>query len=443
MKQALLTKALALTLACGFVVEATAQAARPARVAARSADYIVAIVNQELVTSVELEQRIARVREDAARNRQSLPDEAELRRQVLEALIEERAILSAARDSGQRIEEPELDRAVAGVAQQNQLTMAQLRERLRREGLDYARFRNNLRDQSLIERTREREVQSRIKITDAEIDAAVDAQRKAAAAAPELNIAQILVPVPEGASDAVVAERRAKAESALARVRGGEGFAGVARALSEDANRERGGEIGLRPTDRLPDLFVQAVANLKPGEVAPTLLRSGAGFHVLKLVDRKDGGALMVTQTHARHILLRPSAQLTLETAVARIEGFRRDIESGKATFEALARANSEDGSAAQGGDLGWASPGSFVPEFEEAMNRLQPGGISPPVTSRFGVHLIQVVERRTVEVEAKQLREQARNALREQRFDAAYEEWVRELRGRAYVELREAPQQP
>lgn len=443
MKQALFTKALALSLACGFVVQVAAQEARPARVVVRPADHIVAIVNQELVTSVELEQRIARVREEAARNRQSLPDEAELRRQVLESLIEERAILSSARDSGQRVEEPELDRAVAGVAQQNQLTLAQLRERLRREGIDYARFRNNLRDQILIERVREREVQSRIRITDAEIDAAVDAQRQAAAARPELNIAQILVSVPEGASEAVVAERRAKAEAALARVRGGEGFAGVAREQSEDTNRERGGEIGLRAVDRLPDVFVQAVANLKAGEVAPTLLRTGAGFHVLKVVERKEGGALQVTQTHARHILLRPSAQLPLETAVARIEGFRREIESGKASFEALARANSEDGSAPQGGDLGWASPGNFVPEFEEAMNRLPLGGISPPVTSRFGVHLIQVVERRTVEVEPKQLRDQARNALREQKFDGAYEEWVRELRGRAYVELREAPQQP
>ncbi|MBQ1762194.1 MAG: peptidylprolyl isomerase, partial [Aquincola sp.] len=203
------------------------------------------------------------------------------------------------------------------------------------------------------------------------------------------------------------------------------------------------GQIGLRPVARLPDVFVTAVANLKAGEVAPTLLRTGAGFHILKVVDRKDGGALQVTQTHARHILLRPSAQVPAEVAVRRLEEFRQQIESGKASFEALARANSEDGSAPLGGDLGWTSPGSFVPEFEEAMNRLPLGGISAPVTSRFGVHLIQVVERRVVNVDPKQLREQARNALREQKFDDAYNEWVRELRARAYVELREAPQQP
>lgn len=442
MKQALLSKALAFTLCCGVAVSVSAQSTAN-RVPVRQADHIAAIVNQELVTAFEVEQRLARVREEAARARQSLPEEAELRKQVLELLIEERAILSFARDSGVRIEDPELDRAVAGVAAQNQLTMAQLRERLRREGLDYTRFRNNLRDQMMIERVREREVQSRIKISDAEIDAAIERQRQQAAAQPEIDIAQILVTVPEGASDAVVAERRAKADAAMARVKAGEAFATVAREVSEDANRERGGQIGMRPASRLPDVFVNAVANLKAGEVAPELLRTGAGFHILKVVERKDGGALQVTQTHARHILLRPSAQVPAEVAVRRLEEFRQQIESGKASFEALARANSEDGSAPLGGDLGWTSPGSFVPEFEEAMNRLPLGGISAPVTSRFGVHLIQVVERRVVNVDPKQLREQARNALREQKFDDAYNEWVRELRARAYVELREAPQQP
>ncbi|URI09754.1 peptidylprolyl isomerase [Aquincola tertiaricarbonis] len=442
MKQALLSKALAFTLCCGVAVSVSAQSTTN-RVPVRQADHIAAIVNQELVTAFEVEQRLARVREEAARARQTLPEEAELRKQVLELLIEERAILSFARDSGVKIEEPELDRAVASVAAQNQLTMAQLRERLRREGLDYTRFRNNLRDQMMIERVREREVQSRIKISDAEIDAAIERQRQQAAAQPEIDIAQILVTVPEGASDAVVAERRAKAEAAMARVKAGEAFATVAREVSEDANRERGGQIGMRPASRLPDVFVNAVANLKAGDVAPTLLRTGAGFHILKVVERKYGGALQVTQTHARHILLRPSAQVPAEVAVRRLAEFRQQIESGKTSFEALARANSEDGSAPLGGDLGWTSPGSFVPEFEEAMNRLPLMGISEPVTSRFGVHLIQVLERRVVNVDPKQLREQARNALREQKFDDAYNEWVRELRARAYVELREAPQQP
>jgi peptidyl-prolyl cis-trans isomerase SurA len=406
---------------------------------ARAGDYIVAVVNQELVTAGEVQQRLAQVHAEAARSGAKLPPEPELRRQVVEALIEERVLVTYARDSGVKIDEAELDRAVANVAQQNRITMAQLRERLKSEGLDYTRFRNSVRDQLMVERTREREVQSRIKVSDAEIDAFLDKQRGHSPV--ELNIAQVLVTVPEGASVEEVVRRRALAEQAQARVKNGEPFEAVAKAMSEDGNKERGGEIGLKPADRLPDAFVTQVRDLKPGEVAPTLLRSGAGFHLLKLLERRDASSLTVTQTHARHILLRPGPQLGQEAAIARLADFKRDIESGKATFEALARANSEDGSAPRGGDLGWTAPGSLVPEFEQAMNALPPGGISDPVVTRFGVHLIQVVERREVTIDARQLREQARNALREQKFETAYNDWLRDLRARAYVEMREPPQ--
>jgi peptidyl-prolyl cis-trans isomerase SurA len=409
--------------------------------ATRTADFIVAVVNQELVTAVELEQRVAQVRENAARANQRLPADAELRRQVLNALIEERAILSHAREVSAKVDDPELDRAVASVAAQNQLTVPQLRERLAREGMDYARFRANLRDQLLIERVREREVTSRIIVTDGEIDAFIERERGAAAAERQLNIAQILVPVPEGASEAVLADRRARAERAQARVRAGEDFALVAREMSEDANKERGGEIGLRPVSRLPDVFVAAMQGLKPGDVAPQLLRSGAGFHLLKLLDASDGAAFRVTQTRARHILLRPSAQLGAEAAARQLAEFKRLVQAGTRRFEDLARERSEDGSAERGGDLGWSSPGAYVPEFEEAMNRLPIGGISDPVQSRFGLHLIQVVDRRDTALDAKALREQARAALREQKFEQAYNDWVRDLRARAYVEVRDAPQ--
>ena len=255
----------------------------------------------------------------------------------------------------------------------------------------------------------------------------------------ELNIAQILITVPDGAGAEVVAQRQAVAQAALARVRGGEDFATVARELSEDGNRARGGEIGLRPASRLPDPFVQQVRGLRAGEISPTLLRSGAGFHVLKLVERSDSGGLRVTQTRARHILLRPSPQLSAELARQRLSDMRSQIERGS-SFEALARQFSEDGSAAQGGDLGWVNPGAFVPEFEEAMNRLAVGGLSQPVTTRFGVHLIEVVERRETTLDAKQLREQARLALREQKYEEAFVEWVKDLRSRAYIEMREPP---
>jgi peptidyl-prolyl cis-trans isomerase SurA len=239
-----------------------------------------------------------------------------------------------------------------------------------------------------------------------------------------------------------VAERRARAEAAQARVRGGEDFAKVAREMSEDANKERGGEIGLRPVDRLPEVFVAGVQGLKPGEVAPTLLRTGAGFHLLKLVEQREGDAFRITQTRARHILLRPSAQAGAEAAARQLAEFKRLIQAGTRRFEDLARERSEDqGSGERGGDLGWTSPGAFVPEFEEAMNKLAINGISEPVQSRFGLHLIQVLERREVALDPKQLREQARAALREQKFEQAYTDWVRDLRARAYVEVRDAPQ--
>lgn len=408
--------------------------------APNNADYIVAVVNQELVTNAELQARLARIRDEAARTKQQLPPPAELRKQVLDSLIDERVLITNARETGPKLDEAEVDRAVMNVAVQNQMTLAQLRARLQQQGLPYGTFRNNVRDQIAVERVREREVNLRIRISDADVDALIEQRRAASGKSPQLNVAQILVTVPEGASAEVVEQRRARAEAALIRVKGGEDFAKVAGEISEDGNKAEGGEIGMRPADRLPDVFVQTVKLLKSGEVSPTLLRSGAGFHVLKLVERQSPAAFMVTQTHARHILLRVSAQLSAEAAGRRLAEFKREILAGTKTFEQIARENSEDGSAAAGGDLGWTAPGTFVPEFEGAMNNLEVNGISEPVVSRFGVHLIQVLERREVVLDLKQQREQARNVLREQRFEEAYLDWVRDLRGRAYIELREAP---
>jgi len=405
-----------------------------------TADYILAVVNQELVTNAELQGRLARIREEAARNKAQLPPPAELRKQVLDAMIDERVQVTNARETGAKVDEAELDRAVNNVAVQNQLTMAQLREQLKKQGIAYSSFRNNVKDQLLTERVREREVNSRIRISNEEVDALLDQRRAAAGNAPQLNIAQILVTVPEGAGLDAVAQRRARAEAALERIKAGEAFEKVAIEVSEDGNKAQGGVIGLRTADRLPDVFVEAVRTLGPGEVSPTLLRSGAGFHILKLVERKEGSAFMVTQTRARHILLRVSPQLSEAAATQRLADFRRQIVAGSKTFEQLARDNSEDGSAAAGGELGWASPGNFVPEFEEAMNKLAINGISDPLVSRFGVHLIQVLERRQTALDVKQQREQARNVLREQKFEAAYLDWVRDLRGRAYIEMREPP---
>jgi len=431
--------------ACALLAALAAGATAPAQAAnppssTSMADYIVAVVNEDLVTRNEVDERIARIRADAARNNETLPPDADLRRQVLEMLINERVIITHARATGVRVDPAELERAVANVAANNKLTVPQLRDRLQQEGLSYERFRNDLRDQILVQRVREREVMGRVRVTDGEVDRYIAREMGAGSGGQSLNIAQILIEVPESADAATVAAKRALAEEALQRVKGGATFADVAREVSADGNRERGGEIGLKPADRLPDLFVNAVRNLPVGGMTPEPLRSGAGFHILKLLDRQDAMPT-VTETHARHILLRTSPELSRQAAMARMGEIRSQIESGAVTFEAAARQWSDDGSAANGGDLGWLPVGSVVPEFAQAMNQLPAGGISQPVVSRFGVHLVQVLERREAPVDKQQLRDQARNALREQKFPAAYDEWLSELRAQAYVEMREPPQ--
>jgi len=426
--------ALSLTAAGALAI---AQSDRTLRVG----DYIVAVVNSELVTANEVEQRSARAREEARRGGGRLPPNDALRKQVVDSLIDERVMVTYARDSGVKVDEAELDRAVSSVAANNRMTMAELRRRLQADGVEFSRFRNSLRDQILVERVREREVQGRIRITDSEVDKFIEQQRGAAEATAELNLAQILVTVPEGAAEAQVAERRARIDAALARVQGGADFAAVAREMSEDGNRANGGVIGMRPAGRLPDLFVEATRSLKAGEVTAQPIKSGAGFHLLKVIERRDSQVHRVTQTRARHVLLRTSAQASAQDAARRLEDLKREIEGGQRRFEDVARDVSEDGSASSGGDLGWVSPGGFVPEFEEAMNRLPPGTLSSPVLSRFGVHLIQVVERRQVEISDKEIRDQARAALRGQKFESAYQEWAKDLRARAYIEMREPPQ--
>ena len=424
---------------------AAASAAKPApgprgRVQAQAADYIVAVVNDESVTANELQQQVAKMRDEAAQKGGPQPTAAELRKIALDSLIEQRVIVTYARDNGVKVDDGEVDRAITNIASANKLTTMQLRERLRQQGIEFATFRSGIRDQILTERIREREVVSHIRVTDGEISAYIEKLRNGKSGAAQINIAQILVTVPDSAPADVVAQRQARAEQALARVNNGEPFEQVAREMSDDANKNKGGEMGARPLDRYPDLFARAVDGLKVGAVTPKLVRSGAGFHILKVVSRGEESGLTIVQTRVRHIVLRPSAALDIDAVEHRISELREQIMSGSKRFEDLARQYSEDGSAAEGGDLGWASPGQFVPEFESALDKLPVGGLSGPVRSRFGVHLIQVLDRRETTLEPKQIREQAVNALREQKFDPAYAEWVADLRAKAFIEYREPP---
>jgi peptidyl-prolyl cis-trans isomerase SurA len=315
-----------------------------------------------------------------------------------------------------------------------------LHQKVKSEGSSVERLRLNLRDQLTLQRLTERNVPGRIKVSETEVDQAVrDRQNASVDANPDIELGHILVAVPEKATDAEIATLQAKAQTALARLKRGDDLGRVAKELSDGVERDRGGLMGLRAASRYPTLFVDATKNLTVDDV--TLVRSGAGFHVLKLVTKRASGVVTITQTHPRHILLRPGGQLSQTTARAQLAEYKRQIEAGKADFAKLAREHSQDGSASEGGDLGWISPGMFVPEFEEVMNTLQPGQMADPAISRFGVHLIQVLERREAPISERELREIARNNLREKKFDETYQLWTQEVRGRTYVEYRDAPQ--
>jgi len=430
----------ALALACLLTAAAPALMAQ----AVQPLDYIVAVVNSEPITYQELNQEVRRVGQQIAQQGKAMPAADELRRLVLERVINDRAQLQLAREQGIRIDDAAVDRAEQSVASQSGVDVDALRQKLAKDGVTLAAFRSNLRDQLTLSRLHEREVESTIKVSDVDVARAIQEQQ-ASNTDPftfEYNLAQILIVVPEKASGEQSAALFLQAQKLLQRARAGEDFAKLVQEYSA-ADRKNGGEIGLRRGDRLPPVFVTAVQSLQPGELAE-VVRTGAGFHILKLVERKAPTGLVQTmvQTRARHILLRTSPQLTQVQAIARLADVRKQVVAGKADFVSMARQMSQDSSAQQGGDLGWASPGMFVPEFEEAMNRLEEeGAISPPVVSRFGVHLIQLTERRRVELSPQQIRESVRNQLRQSRYEDAYTAWARDVRARAFVEMREAPQ--
>ena len=439
--------ALALGLVSGIGVEAqglqlqsSQSLSLPAPVGTRQVDFVVALVNSEPITNSELQGELQRVQQQFALQRRPLPDKNELARQVLERLIGDQIQLQLARQSGIRIDEAAVDLAEQNVARQNQLSVADMRRQLVAEGVSMPQFRTQLRNQLTLTRLRERELAPRGRVTELEIDQYLrEAQSNSGPTTQQINLAQILVAVPDDASDAQVATLRARAEALLARIRAGEDFNNLARTASDAPDRSNGGQLGMRTSDRYPSLFVDATQALALGEVS-ALVRSGAGFHLLKVMERQDANLppATVMQTRSRHILLRPGPQLSEAAARDRLLGYRGQIQAGQADFAALARQHSEDSSAAQGGDLGWANPGMFVPEFEQIMNRLAPGQVGEPLVSRFGVHLIEVLERRRVETSQREQREAVRGLLRDKKLDEAYLLWAQDQRSRAYVELRE-----
>jgi peptidyl-prolyl cis-trans isomerase SurA len=406
----------------------------------RTSDFIVAVVDAAPITNHDVAMRAPLLREELKKlNRPQLEGVA-LLKASLERLIVEKALLQHARENGIVIEDEAVNQAEQRFAAQSQLTLSALHQKIKNEGSSSEQLRQNLRDQLTLQRLTERNVPSRIKVSEVEIDEAVRARQNASIAInPDIELGHILITVPEKASDTEIAALRTKAETALSFLKRGDDLARVAKEFSDGIERDKGGLMGLRAANRYPTLFVNATASLNVGDV--TILRSGAGFHVLKLVTKRASSVVTVTQTHPRHILLRPGGQLNQNTARAQLAEYKRLIESGKADFAKLAREHSQDASSADGGDLGWVSPGMFVPEFEEVMNKLQTDQIADPVLTRFGVHLIQVLERREAPISDRELRDMARSNLREKKFEETYQLWAQEVRGRAYVEYRDAPQ--
>ena len=403
-------------------------------------DFIVAVVDSVPITNHDVNARLELQRTQAAQQGRAILKSDVTLRDVLEKLITEKALLQNAKDTGVVIDEEALDLAEQRQAAQNQTTVEAMRAKTLASGSSIEKARKDLLDQMMLQRFVERNVPGRIRITDVEINNAIKVRDTASVStAAEMELGHIFISVPENSSDARIAELRAKAQSTLERVQRGGNFGAIAKEASQGPEKENNGLMGVRPADRYPSLFVDAVASLRIGEIAP-LVQSGAGFHILKLVSKRTVTNATITETRARHILLRPGGQLSQTTARAQLATYKTQIESGRADFAQLAQQHSQDASAAGGGDLGWVAPGMFVPEFEEVMNKLQPGQIADPLVSRFGVHLVQVLARREAPITERELRDLVRNSLREKKYDETYQLWAQEVRGRAYIEYRDPP---
>lgn len=401
-------------------------------------DQIVAVVNDDVITRLELDSRLDLVARQLQKQGTTLPAPDVLEKQLLERMISDMLQAQYAKETGVRVDDTQLDKTLQRIAQENNFpALADFRARLEQEGVDFRKFREEIRGEIIASRLREREVDSKLVISDNEVDNYLATQSRLPGKGDEYFLSHILVLVPEQASAEKIQASRQRVEQALSQLQGGAEFAQVAAGFSDAKDALQGGSLGWRPADRVPALFLDALQKMRPGELSP-VLRSPNGFHILKLVERRSKEApVMLTQTRARHILIKTSELMPENEAKSRLLEIRRNIVEASADFAEQAKRFSDDGSAVQGGDLGWISPGDTVPEFEEAMNALRDGQVSGAVQSGFGWHLIQVLERRNADVSVEQKRQQARMAIRGFKSDEAHQDWLRQLRDRAYVEYR------
>ena len=434
----------------------------------RNIDGVVAVVNTGVVTRKEIDDRIASLQKQGSTEGKKLPEGEELRKQVLENLILEKIQIQEAEQTGLAVSNKDLNKIIEDIAVRNKLSMNEFRQAIIKTGISFERYSEMLREDVLKTRLKEREVDSQIKISDAEIDNFIVEQMQrrgtdtgaARASGPEeIAVAQIFIPVEEGAGPSAQADARKKAESILKEARGDADFMQLGAQANKENSKIKFQDLGYRTQDRLPQIFAETVRNLGPGQVASSVVRSPAGFHVLKVMDRRSSGSgaraasnanpldttpqnMMVTQTLARHILIRQRQGLQDADVERRLLGYRDQIRAKTADFDSLAKKFSEDGSAQNGGVLGWMGPGDLVPPFEIAMNRLQIGEVSDPVKTEFGWHLIQVMERREAQLTVEKQREFARAAIRERKFEQAYQDWLRQLRDTATVKILNVDEQ-
>ncbi|HEY8119082.1 MAG TPA: peptidylprolyl isomerase [Methylophilaceae bacterium] len=399
-------------------------------------DRIVAVVDQSVITEHELQERIRIVSAQLEKNGSKLPEQNVLEKQILERLIIDRLQLDFAAQTGLKVDDAMLDKTIQRIAEQNKLSVPEFQKALEADGISFRKFREDIRNEVIIARLREREVDNRINVTEAEIDNFLTTQSSSQDAQDEFEISHILVRTPEDSTPEQLQKLRAKAEQALKQLQGGTDFAQVSASFSDAPNALEGGGLGWKTSTQVPALFLDALKTMQPGQLSP-ILRSPNGFHILKMTNRRGGTSpLVIEQTHVRHILIKLSEIVSDSDAKTRMDRIKERLDNG-GDFAELAKQNSEDGSASNGGDLGWVNPGDTVPEFEKVMNDLKPNQISDPVKTPFGWHIIQVLDRRQQDMAKDASRLKARQEIRARKSDEAYQDWLRELRDRAYVELR------
>jgi len=404
--------------------------------AAISLDRIVAVVNDDVVLESELQDAMRTARSQIQQSGQQPPPRSQLERQVLEQLVTTKLQLQMAENNGIRVDDEALNQAINNIASKNNLSLSEFRRILEQDGYNYENFRQKIRDEMTIARLRKRQVENRINVTDVEINNYLDNQKLQGGGSQEYKLSHILISVPDGASEAEHEQRRAIAEKIVEEAEAGREFTELASEHSDGQQADDGGDLGWRKFDEIPSLFSDEVREMETGDISP-IIKNDSGFHVFELTDTRSAETHMVTQTHARHILLKPDELSNKQDVKARLEQIRQRIKSGE-EFAELARSNSSDKvSAAQGGDLGWISPGDLVPKFEEVMDDLEPGEISQPFQTQYGWHIVQVLERRERDNTKEYRRAQARDAIRKRKSDEAVQNWLREMREEAYVEYR------